>query len=112
MLLRQQETRNIVQSATYLPFGRRPPSSVTSPESKDISCFEPLMAVKATTTSVGCRSVNVGQTRKQTNLQRRNIVQRVMIRAGKKSLLSSSVSLTIGQSMLTLARIRDVTVLF
>lgn len=43
-----------------LPLGLRSPSNAISPDSGEISCFEPLMAVKATATSVGCRSVNVG----------------------------------------------------
>jgi hypothetical protein len=60
MLVRQQEIRNIVESDRNLPLGRMSPSNVTSSNSKEISCSEPLMAVKATTTSVGCRSVKVG----------------------------------------------------
>jgi hypothetical protein len=43
-----------------LPLGLRSPSNVISPDSGENSCFEPLMAVKATTTSVGCSRVNVG----------------------------------------------------
>jgi len=61
---------NELDEMTILPLGMRFPSKNCSPLSGKTSCTDPSIEVNETKDSDGCKRMNVGWTRKQTNLQK------------------------------------------